>query len=96
MLTSKGMIIIRMWINPLKTSPEYNQDGVYGNCVLEQNQIVFNGLSEYRIFQESLQRTCEQNWMILLRDIDEFHESLQCYLHELADFVLISWMNNTP
>ena len=33
-----------MLINPLRTSPEYTRAGVYGNCVLEQNQIVFNGL----------------------------------------------------
>ena len=31
-------------VNPLKTSPEYTQAGVYGKCVLYQNQIVFNGL----------------------------------------------------
>ena len=31
-------------INPLKTSPEYTQAGVYGKCVFKQNQIIFNGL----------------------------------------------------
>ena len=29
--------------NPLNTSPEYAQAGVYGKCVLKQNQIFFNG-----------------------------------------------------
>ena len=31
-------------VNPLKTSPEYTRAGVYGKCVLLQNQIVFNRL----------------------------------------------------
>ena len=31
-------------LNTLKTSPKYTQAGVYGKCVLSQNQIVFNGL----------------------------------------------------
>ena len=31
-------------LNPLKTSPEYTRAGVYGKCVLWQNQIIFNGL----------------------------------------------------
>ena len=30
--------------NPLKTSPEYTWAGVYGKCMLKENQIVFNGL----------------------------------------------------
>ena len=30
--------------NPLRTSPDYNQAGIYGKCVLQQNQIVFNEL----------------------------------------------------
>ena len=30
--------------NPLETSPEYTLAGVYGKCLLWQNQIVFNGL----------------------------------------------------
>ena len=33
--------------NPLKTSPEYTRAGVYGKCVLYQNQIVFNRLIAY-------------------------------------------------
>ena len=33
-----------MRFNPLKTSPEYTQAGVYEKCVLKENQIVFNGL----------------------------------------------------
>ena len=32
-------------VNPLKTSPEYTRAGVYGKCVLKENQIVFNGLT---------------------------------------------------
>ena len=31
--------------NPLETSPEYTWAGVYGKCVLKQNQIIFNGLT---------------------------------------------------
>ena len=37
-------IIKFLIINPLKTSPEYTRAGVYGKCVLKENQIVFNGL----------------------------------------------------
>ena len=40
----------RTTFNPLKTSPEYTRAGVYGKCVLKQNQIVFNGLKGYLIF----------------------------------------------
>ena len=32
-------------VNPSKTSHEYTRTGVYGKCVLQQNQIVFNGLN---------------------------------------------------
>ena len=32
-------------VNPLKTSPEYTQAGIYGKCMLKQSQIVFNGLN---------------------------------------------------
>ena len=31
-------------INPLKTSPDNTQAGVYVKCVVKQNQIVFNRL----------------------------------------------------
>ena len=31
-------------INSLRTSPEYTRPGIYGKCVLWQNQIIFNGL----------------------------------------------------
>ena len=31
--------------NPLKTSPKYTRAAVYGKCVLQQNQIIFNGLT---------------------------------------------------
>ena len=34
----------RLMVNPLKTSLEYTLAGVYENCVLKRNQIVFNGL----------------------------------------------------
>ena len=35
------------FLNLLKTSPEYTRAGVYGICVLEPNQIIFN----YRLMQ---------------------------------------------
>ena len=34
-----------LFISPLKTSPEYTRAGVYGKCMLKQNQIVFTGLN---------------------------------------------------
>ena len=40
-------------LNPLKTSSEYTQAGVYGRCVLLQNQIVFDGLKE--IYMNSIE-----------------------------------------
>ena len=34
-----------IWVfNPLKTSPVYTQAGVYGKCMLQQNQVVVNRL----------------------------------------------------
>ena len=36
--------VIPFHVNPLKTSPEYTLAGVYGKCVLEQNQTILNGL----------------------------------------------------
>ena len=35
-----------MHCNPLNTNPGYTRDGVYGKCVLRQNQIIFNGLKD--------------------------------------------------
>ena len=37
-------VLRKLVINLLETSPECTRAGVYGKCVLKQNQIVFNGL----------------------------------------------------
>ena len=34
----------------MKTSPEYTRAGVYGKCVLQQIQIIFNGLNELETY----------------------------------------------
>ena len=47
-----GTLIIYFLFNPLKTSPEYTRVGVYGKCVLYQNQIVFNGLIVFQVLIE--------------------------------------------
>ena len=39
-------------LNPLMTSPEYSRAGVNGKCMLEQNQIVFNGLHTFTYIDE--------------------------------------------
>ena len=36
-------------LNPLKTSPEYSRAEVYGNCVFQQNLLIFNGLKTYTV-----------------------------------------------
>ena len=36
--------LVKQCLNPLNTSPKYTRAGVYGKCVLKENQIVFNGL----------------------------------------------------
>ena len=45
--------------NPLKTSPEYTWAGVYGKCVLKQNQIVLNGLIMFIYLFQTL-------WLLLI------------------------------
>ena len=38
------MLLVDQVLNPLKTNPKYTLAGVYGKCMLYQNQIVFNEL----------------------------------------------------
>ena len=47
--------------NPLKTSIQYTQAGVYGKCMLRQNELVFNG------FQESKKKKNFQGTIIIFQ-----------------------------
>ena len=49
---------LNLWnqINPLKTSPEYTRAGVYGKFVLQQIQIILNGL------KSELSHPCKILW----------------------------------
>ena len=40
-------------VNPLKTRPEYTLPGLYGKCMLYQNQLIFNRLKLNPTFSPS-------------------------------------------
>ena len=64
-------------LNPLKTSPEYTRAGVYGKCMLKENQIVFNGLNN-----EDTDRTNSLTTVIIY-----------WFERQFSLFIYVSWLS---